>query len=143
MRALLVGIALAVATLGAAPARAEAPPVQSCSAASTLRAGGEEFRAPATRGEVWALPLNHVPPIVGQSVKIVWRVTGSGPLRVVFRDPTGARHPLEFGPQRHGASTFRRPGQEWGTGFAFDAPGCWTIQVRRTGTSARVGVLVA
>ncbi len=143
MRALLAGIALAIATVGAAPAGAVPAAAQTCSAASTLRAGGQEFRAPATRGEVWELPLNDVPPVVGQSVKIVWRVTGSGPLRVVFRDPTGARHPLEFGPERHGASTFRRPGGEWGTGFAFDAPGCWTIQVRRTGTSATVGLRVA
>jgi len=112
-----------------------------CTASSTLTTSGE-FHAPAKRGEVWALALGAVPPMVDQTLKIVWRVTGKGPLRVHFRDPSGRAHPLSFGPQRHGASSFRHPGAEWGTGFAFDAPGCWTVRVTRTGADATVGIRV-
>lgn len=121
---------------GAPPAAAARP----CTGPSTLAAGGE-FRAHTTRGEVW-LSFGEVPPTVGQSLKIVWRVTGKGPLRVQFRDPSGRRRPLTFGPERHRASSFRHPGAEWGTGFAFDARGCWTVDVERVGAAATVGIRV-
>ena len=96
----------------------------------------------ARSGHAWALAFGALPATVGQDLKVVWRVTGTGPLRVTFRDPSGDRHPLEFGPEEHSASSFRHPGREWGTGFTFDAPGCWTVQVARTGTVATVGIPV-
>jgi hypothetical protein len=111
-------------------------------AASTLVSGGVPIRARSTHGEAWALAFGAFPPTVGDDVKIVWRVTGRGPLHVVFRDPSGRRHSLTFGPEEHSASSFQRPGREWGTGYTFDAAGCWTIQVKRSGTSATVGVRV-
>jgi hypothetical protein len=97
---------------------------------------------PARSGRVWALALGAVPATVGHDVKVVWRVTGTGPLKVTFRDPTGDRHALAFGPEEHSASTFEHPGREWGTGFSFDTPGCWTVQVARTGTVGTVGIPV-
>src|SRR5436305_21257 len=108
--------------------------VQPC-AASTLVRGGLPIHARSTHGEAWALAFGTFPPTVGQDVKIVWRVTGQGPLHVVFRDPSGRRRLLTFGPEEHSASSFPRPGREWGTGYTFDAAGCWTIQVKRSGTS--------
>ena len=86
-----------------------------------------DVRVPSTRGTVWAVAQGRVPPEVGDTLKVVWRVTGSGPLRVTFTSPSGTSKALDFGPEPHLASTFRHPGDEWGTGFGFDAPGCWKI----------------
>lgn len=65
-------------------------------------------------------------------------MTGTGPLRVVLTSPGGRRRPLVFGPEAQPVSTYRRPGDEWGTGFRFGAPGCWHIQLARTDTSGEV-----
>jgi hypothetical protein len=91
-------------------------------------------------GPVWGLVLGpgSIPPQRGDQLKIVWRVTGDGPLRVVFTGPDGKRRPLVFGPERHGESTYHRPGDEWGTGFRFTATGCWHIHVARGGTAGDV-----
>ena len=96
-------------------------------------------RVPAAQGSVRALSFGATPATVGERLKIVWRVTGSGPLRVTFRDPDGRSAPIE-GPTPHTASNFRAPGKEWGTVFTFDAPGCWTIGLARAGTRATVRI---
>jgi len=73
---------------------------------------------------------------VGKTLKIVWRVTGSGDARFSATGPGSTVTPA-WGPEPHGGSTFQYPGDEWGTGFAFPAPGCWTVHVTRddmTGT---------
>ena len=101
------------------------------------------MRVPSTRGTVWAVAQGQVPPEVGDTLKVVWRVTGSGPLHVTFTGPSGASKALDFGPERHLASTFRHPGAEWGTGFGFDAPGCWKIRVACAGTRATVRLTVS
>jgi hypothetical protein len=103
----------------------------------TLRAF-KGVRIPSERGTFWALAQGQVPPEVGESLKVVWRVTGTGPLRVTFTSPSGKPKTLDFGPERHLASTFRHPGKEWGTGFGFDTPGCWKIRVAREGAQATV-----
>jgi hypothetical protein len=136
-----VAVLLVVAGLATISDAGAVEATRRCATPSTLTAHGD-FNAAAKRGEVWALPLGEVPPADGQTLKVVWRVTGKGPLRVHFRDPSGRAHPLAFGPQRHGASSFRHPGAEWGTGFAFDAPGCWTVRVTRAGADATVGIRV-
>jgi hypothetical protein len=137
-----IALALTVlATVGPHAGHARDRRAQKCGA-STLVRRDEPLRAASKHGEVWALPFGTVPPTVGQDLKIVWRVTGRGPLLVTFRNPSGHKHSLTFGPELHSASSFQRPGREWGTGFTFDATGCWTIQVKRSGTSATVGVRV-
>ncbi len=81
--------------------------------------------------------LPHEPPIkAGEEVKIVWRVTGKGPLSLRYFDPSGAERRLTFGPAEHLDSNFNRPGDEWGAGSQFDQRGCWHIQLSRTGTTA-------
>lgn len=132
---------VAAATFGLVPASAHAAGTNRCVGASAL-SDGTDFRVPATSGRAWALAFGALPATVGQDLKVVWRVTGRGRLRVTFRDPSGARRPLEFGPDEHSGSSFEHPGREWGTGFAFDAPGCWTVRVARTGTVATVGIPV-
>jgi hypothetical protein len=149
--------ALTIASLlafGAPPAAAAASwtasadpgaPASSCAQAVGFSApgSGAGARVPSVGGTVWGLAIGRVPPSVGDDLKIVWRVTGRGPLRVSFTDPAGRRRPLSFGPERHLASNFVHLGAEWGTGFRFDRPGCWTIRLTRTGTRATVRLGVA
>jgi hypothetical protein len=68
----------------------------------------------------------------GDVVKIVWRMTGKGPLQVLSRRPDGTIAELTFGPTPHEGSSYDRPGDEWGTGFRFDQPGCWKLEFRRS-----------
>src|SRR5262245_59217109 len=92
-------------------------PSQGCSTPTPLGSRGQPVnvaRVSTRAGEVWALALGPFPPRVGQEVKIVWRVAGSGPLNVSFRDPNGNTRPLTFGPEAHMGSTFVHPGDEWG-----------------------------
>jgi len=96
-----------------------------------------------TSGSLYGIAMApHVPPQVGETLKIVWRMTGRGPLRVSFTDPAGHRVPLAFGPEPHVASTYRRPGDEWGTGFHFSRRGCWHIHLARTETRGDVWLQV-
>jgi hypothetical protein len=92
---------------------------------------------------IWGLALGEVPPRAREELKIVWRMTGSGPLRVTVTAPDGEHRPLVFGPEAHGASSYQRPGDEWGTGVQFGSRGCWHIHLARTGTSGDVWLDVA
>jgi hypothetical protein len=56
---------------------------------------------------------------VGEDVKIVWRITGRGPLQLATVGPDGRHHPLQWGPQLHSGSSYTRPGDEWGAGYRF------------------------
>ena len=100
------------------------------------------IEAPARGGQVAGLVFGDLPARAGEELKIVWRVTGRGELEVASRRPDGSRADLVFGPRRHESSSFDRPGDEWGTGFAFDVPGCWRIELRRADVRAEVPVQV-
>ena len=76
-------------------------------------------------------------------MKIVWRMTGEGDLSVTYESPEGVPAELTFGPEPHGGSSYHRPGDEWGTGFLFDEPGCWHIHFERTVGSGDVWIDVA
>jgi len=77
--------------------------------------------------------------VAGDELKIVWRMTGTGPLGVDVTGPNGVRQALVFGPEAHvGGSSYHRPGDEWGTGFRFTKPGCWHIHLSRRDTSGDV-----
>lgn len=104
-----------------------------------------EIHARSTDGEVWGLALGPgpVPPHAGETLKIVWRVTGSGPLEIRFTDPVGRRHPLTFGPEAHSSSDYQRPGDEYGSGFRFTSAGCWHIQLHRARTTGDVWIDVS
>jgi hypothetical protein len=77
-----------------------------------------------------------------ESVKVVWRMTGSGPLRLTVTNPQGRPAALQWGPERHGGSNYNRPGQEWGAGYRFSTAGCWHLQARRSSESADVWLRV-
>jgi len=88
--------------------------------------------------------LNHPGPVrAGEKLKIVWRMTGQGDLAVSYFAPDGRPGVLTFGPEPHGGSTYQRPGDEWGTGFSFDAAGCWHIHLERSVGSGDVWLPVA
>ena len=74
----------------------------------------------------------------GRETKVVFRMTGSGELSIRAVGPTGQQLSPQWGPEGHGGSNWQRPGDEWGTGWVFPAPGCWTIRAARTdgGTAA-------
>ncbi len=80
-------------------------------------------------GELWAL-LFFDKAQANHEAKIVWRITGTGKQFDIFaRHEDGTViHPI-WGPEYHGGSNWERPGDEWGTGFNFPKPGCWTLTV--------------
>jgi hypothetical protein len=95
---------------------------------------GHEIRGTTASGTLWGLALGpgRSPLRAGDALKIVWRMTGNGPLRAAFTAPDGTRKALAFGPDAHGASSYARPGDEWGTGFRFTTSGCWHIRLTRS-----------
>ncbi len=123
------------------------PSTPSCATPSSFGTdlAPNEIRGTSPDGQLWGLAFaDHIPPKVGDQVKIVWRMTGSGPLRVTLTSPRGTHPPLTFGPEAHtGASTYDRPGDEWGTGIALTLPGCWQIHLARDDTQGDVRLVVA
>lgn len=74
--------------------------------------------------------------------KIVWRISGSGPLKIEAQDENGiVTHPV-WGPEYHVSSSWNRPGEEYGTGFNFPEPGCWTITVTHGETVGEISLQV-
>ena len=86
--------------------------------------------------------LGDTPVYTGHEVKIVWRVTGEGGLRLFATGPDGHDRALAWGPVRHEDSDFDWPGQEWGSGYVFDRPGCWRLRAERGSGAADVGLRV-
>jgi hypothetical protein len=94
--------------------------------------GMPDLRGKSPDAELWALPFATVPFERGKEVKIVWRMTGSGPLEVGATLPDGTKAKLAWGPESHEGSSWKRPGEEWGTGFVFPKAGCWRVHLTRT-----------
>jgi hypothetical protein len=150
--------AVAIAVLGVSSCGGSRPQPSACVNESPIRASplsaissNDNQRPKAnvlstSSSNGWAaglLFLKHAPPIrSGDEVKIVWHITGQGPLSLQYFDPSGAERPLTFGPTEHLGSSFDRPGAEWGAGFQFDRKGCWHIRLSRKGTSADAWVAV-
>lgn len=102
-----------------------------------------EVRGTPTRGQLWGLMFVEDMPIrVGDEVKIVWRMTGQGDFRMTVTAPDGTRQPPIFGPEPHPKSNYRRPGEEWGVGYHFTKPGCWTLHAARGDSTADVWLTV-
>jgi len=100
-----------------------------------------EVRGVSRDAEVWGLLFMEAPFARGREVKIVWRMTGEGPLRVSAVLPGGKRtQPIWL--EDHGGSTWQRPGYEWGTGWKFPKAGCWKIELTRTRGSGHVWLRV-
>ncbi|TXK43198.1 hypothetical protein [Nonomuraea sp. C10] len=104
--------------------------------------GFAEVRGTSEDAELWGLLFAEVPFEAGAEVKIVWRMTGDGPLKVSATGPGGKRAKLVW-LEDHGGSNWRRPGYEWGTGWVFPAPGCWKVELSRTRGSGHAWLRVA
>jgi hypothetical protein len=117
-----------------------------CSPASPIRTGGmgPEVQGNGQGATLYGLIMLATPlPIrTGQEVKIVWRMTGSGPLRLSATSPQGRAVALRWGPEPHGGSNYERPGEEWGAGYLFGSAGCWHLRAQRTQGSADVWLRV-
>jgi hypothetical protein len=98
-------------------------------------------RGSARDATLWGLVFARVPLPVGEEVKIVWRMTGSGPLRVAATLSDGTPAGRTFGPEAHSGSNWKRPGQEWGTGFVFPKAGCWDLHLSRASGSGDAWLL--
>jgi hypothetical protein len=140
---LCVGCSSAASNRGATGTETTAPGHATCAKPSLFGADGaaHEIRGTSSNGQLWGLALGpgHVPPRAGDELKIVWRMTGTGPMHVTFSAPDGTRRALVFGPVAHtGGSSYQRPGDEWGTEFRFSSSGCWHIHLTRADTSGDV-----
>jgi hypothetical protein len=92
-----------------------------------------------TGGEMWAL-MFFDQAHVKREEKIVWRITGTGTqFSVQAKHEDGTVILPTWGPDYHGrGSNWDRPGEEWGTGFNFPKPGCWTLTVTRGATIGEI-----
>lgn len=108
-----------------------------------LSEGFPEVRGTGKDAEVWGLLFAPGPPLAkGKEIKIVWRITGEGPLKVKATLADGTSAKLAWGPEMHGGSSWHRPGEEWGTGFVFPKRGCWKVELTRTQGSGYVWLSV-
>jgi hypothetical protein len=93
-------------------------------------------------GELWAL-IFFDKAYTGMDEKIVWRITGAGTqFEAQARAEDGTVIRPSWGPDFHGGSSWDRPGEEWGTGFNFPKPGCWTITVTCGATTGEIRLQV-
>ena len=68
--------------------------------------------------------------VIGRATKIVWRLGGEGDLRLSAIAPSGTTvAPAEV--RAHDGSSWKRPGDEWGSLFTFSEPGCWRLRADR------------
>ncbi len=89
-------------------------------------------------GELWAL-LFFGRAYIEEELKIVWRMTGADEQFIVEgRHEDGTAVAPIWGPEQHGGSNWERPGDEWGTGFNFPKPGCWTLTATSGATAGEI-----
>ena len=105
---------------------------------------GQQVQGTGHGAQLWGLLMfAHLGPArAGDQEKIVWRMTGSGPLTLTAVSPGGVRHRPVWGPEAHGGSNWNKPGQEWGAGYVFTAPGCWDLHADRGSAYADVWIRV-
>jgi hypothetical protein len=106
---------------------------------------GPEVQGSGNNATLYGLIMTQKPmPVrVDEDVKIVWRMTGSGPLQLSTVSPEGTAVALQWGPEAHSGSNYDRPGNEWGAGYLFTTAGCWHLHAQRTTGSADVWLEVA
>ena len=91
-------------------------------------------------GELWAL-LFFDRAASNTDLKFAWRITASGAgiyFHAQAQNENGKIILPIWGPEYHGGSSWQRPGIEWGTGFNFPEPGCWTVTITSGGTTGEI-----
>jgi len=95
------------------PRQAVTGPVASCARPSPIGeapgGGGPEVLGHGTGAQLRGLIMASPFPLVAgpRDVKVVWRMTGSGPLKLAAYDSDGRRIALAWGPEPHGGSNYR------------------------------------
>jgi hypothetical protein len=86
---------------------------------------------------LWALLFYHPPAVAGTQLKIVVRMTGSGPFHIKALGPDGqtVKHTWI---EAHSGSNWTRPGDEWGTGWKLPTAGCWHLHAMRPHASGNI-----
>lgn len=106
-----------------------------------------ERHATAKGGTAWAWFMTDWPPLAGVEDKTVWRLAPDHPIAsspvFTLTGPQGAQGHLNWGPALHGNSNWDRPGDEFGTGLVFTAPGCWDVHVVYGSLQSDIYLLVA
>jgi len=92
-----------------------------------------------SEGELWAL-LFFKTAYTKAEQKIVWRITGEGGEFEAQAQSESGTIIQPIWKQYHESSTWERPGLEWGTGFNFPEPGCWTITVTYGETTGTISL---
>lgn len=100
-------------------------------------------RSASTGITLFGLSFHGYPIPAGRDTKIVWRMTGSGRFSLIAIGPRGQEVAPLWGPERHLSSSWKRPGNEWGTGLRFPEAGCWTVRATRGDDEAAASILVA
>jgi hypothetical protein len=124
--------------------------VAGCVPASPTNLTTHEARGAATSGDLWALldggtlaePRQAgLLGVIGKQTKIGWRMLGNGEAAFTTIEPDGTRG-FAKEVSRHGGSNWNRPGDEWGSIFVFNQPGCWQIHVQRTDNEGDLWLVV-
>ena len=119
---------------------AATPGAAKCSPPSPII--GNEFRGTSGNGRLSGLIFATQSSMhLGDDIKLVVRMTGSGPLAITATAPDGTSMTLR--PTPHTGSSFDRPGDEWDTGITYQQAGCWQIHFERSDSSADVWFQVA
>ena len=121
-----------------------APGCRPASPLTTTRWGIPEVEGTGHGASLWGLLMFARPGLAraGDQEKIVWRMTGTGLLRLAVLGPAGTAGRPAWGPAEHGSSTWHKPGQEWGAGYVFTRPGCWDLRAVRGRATADVWLRV-
>jgi hypothetical protein len=111
------------------------------SAPAASNAGFPEVRGIAKHAKLWALLFYHPPAAANTDLKIVLRMTGTGPLHVKAIGPAGRQVRPQW-VEKHGGSNWNRPGNEWGTGWRLPTAGCWRLHATRKRVTGNVWLMV-
>lgn len=132
------------------PPKGFGPPGRAGCLPASPRRGAEVFGT-ARRGQLWGLfgvlsggagSTAAVDAVVGKEIKLVFRMTGDGPVDFAAIGPDGGAAEPTFGPTMHESSSWTRPGIEWGVGFVVTQDGCWRLHARMGRTSGDIWLLV-
>jgi len=134
-------------TASLARAAQSAPSSQPCSSPTPIQMGpnGPVAQGSASGGQFWAIMSFPSSGTVDDGEKFVLRMTGSGPLNVTAVGPGGEVVTPTQGPILHsaGSSSWNAPGDEWGSGWVFDEPGCWDMHAVRGNVTGDIWFNVA
>lgn len=129
---------------GGTTARLGAAGCHPASPLSLFNGGFPQVQGTGHGASLWGLLMSaHPMPFrVGDQEKIVWRMTGTGPLTLVAISPSGAVHRPFWGPAAHDGSNWNKPGEEWGSGYVFTSPGCWDLRATRGSATGDVWIRI-